>query len=230
MEERKQTRLNLIISFIIFILVISIFVVGYSIWQKNNSEEIEQDPDAFIDWRGPRIQGYYSISEAIDEFEKETDSLILGYLFGGDTQLAKEKMGDGRYGKLFSDTKSVRWERFYDYKTHTASNHSEQFEMYDTERGIEVYLSIRKVADKFSHNAEYEKHTADDGREYFVYNRGGDVGYTIELGGNVTYTFYDTKADETGREDMINSLLEYGFMLKDSAPNPTESTIRAYHP
>lgn len=180
------------------------------------------------------IKGEYSIVDAIDAFEEKTDSLLLGYLFGGDIELAKEKMGDEKYSEYFSNLQIIKWE-------HNYSDQPMWESLYMRPSGNNsVYIHLLQDRDGFTMDGS--KEVADDGREYYVkeiistvtdqygtepYER---ATYTIDLGGNIQYYFViDIADDSVNRDEVAKTLLEYGFMLKDSVPDPVDSTIKAYH-
>lgn len=225
MEERKQTKIILAISFAMVIIIISMFLVGYSNFQKNHTVDNTSDKDKNwpppVDFYQGRIQGTYSIDEAIDAFEEKAPSLMIRYIFGYDIELAKEKMGDGKYSEFFSKA-NIFWELLHDYSNEEIKGYyQEVLEIYPDEvQGLKVVLTKNGFAIPHSVSNII---TVDD-REYYVEktDEGNKTKYIVDLGGNTEYYFEISPSIEN-KDEIFKSLLEYGFMLKDSVPNWQEN-------
>lgn len=237
MEGRKQTIVALIISLIIFILVVSIFVAGYSIWQKKENEKVnrEGEKDLTDDFRLPpvvfcdgSIKGNYSIGEAIDKLvEERISSEAMMYIFDSSMtvscyDLAKGKMGDEKYGRYFSNA-NIEWNVEHEsYTVKGAWTYHEKLEICPMDiQNLKIVLT----KEQFATPQKGSIVTGADGREYYEEKTDTGKKYTVDLGGNTKYCFEISTATENA-DEIINSLLEYGFMLKDSVPERKENTYK----
>lgn len=188
---------------------------GNNTTKSNNVEQL-------MTFVGHRVVGNYSVSEALDLFTQDMNSLIVDYLFDGDVELAKVTMDNALLESVVPNP-YIDMERFFNEDEWCISDKDETLWIQGAK--IDIYIHTEYIGLFYG----YTKCMSHKG-EYYIESNEYSTRYIIDLGNNMMYML-DIRIDAENKAEKIDKLLEYGFMLRnlvidkwqESTEAPTEA-------